>query len=62
MPNAVAQNRNASDAADAIAGVSAGSVTVRNARHGDAPSARAACSARGSSRSQSPPTARTTTA
>ncbi|NKY06634.1 methionyl-tRNA formyltransferase [Cellulomonas hominis] len=62
VPNAVAQNRNTSDAADVMAGVSAGRVTVRNARAGEAPSDRAACSGRGSSRSHSPPTVRTTTA
>lgn len=62
VPNAVAQNRNTSEAADVSAGVSAGSVTVRNARAGDAPSDRAACSGRGSRRSHSPPTVRTTTA
>lgn len=62
VPNAVAQNRNTSDPADAIAGASAGRVTPTNARHGGAPSARAACSARGSSRSHRLPTVRTTTA
>ncbi|MNW68613.1 hypothetical protein D3C74_474200 [compost metagenome] len=60
-PNAVAQNRNTIDAADAMAGASDGSVTDRNARQGEAPRARAASSARGSRCSQSPPTVRTTT-
>src|SRR3954466_6252924 len=61
-PKLVAQNRNTTAAADAIAGASAGSVTDRNARHGDAPSARAAAVVRGSSRAHSPATVRATTA
>ncbi len=60
-PNAVAQNRNTIEAADAIPGASAGSVTLTNARAGEAPRARAAWSARGSSPAQNAPTVRTTT-
>jgi hypothetical protein len=60
-PKAVAQNRKTTDAADATAGASDGSVTVRNTLAGPAPRDAAACSVRGSSRSHSPPTVRTTT-
>ncbi len=42
MPNAEAQNRKVSAAAEAIAGASAGSVTVVNARSGLAPRSREA--------------------
>ena len=55
-------NRKVMAAADAMAGLSAGSVTPQNARHRDAPRVRAASSVRGSRPSQSPPTTRTTTA
>ena len=61
MPNADAQNRNTSAALAAIAGASWGSVTVRNARHGEAPRVRAASVWRGSSAFHSAPTWRTTT-
>ncbi len=61
VPKAVAQNRNTTAPADAIAGASWGSVTVKNARAREAPSVRAAWAARGSTRSHSPPTVRTTT-
>ena len=61
-PNDVNVNRNVISAAEAIAGRSAGSVTARAARHGDAPSTRAASSVAGSRSSHSPPTVRTTTA
>jgi hypothetical protein len=60
-PNAVAQKRKTTLAAEATAGPSEGRVTVHQTRHGPAPSALAACSARGSSRSHNPPTVRTTT-
>ena len=60
-PNAVAQNRNTTLAADTMAGRSAGSVTVRNTCAGEAPSAAAASAGRGSSDSQAAPTARITT-
>ncbi len=58
----MAQNRNTTDAADPIAGSSAGRTTDRNARGRDAPSARAASSARRSVCAHSPPTVRATTA
>jgi len=60
-PNAEAQNRKVSAAADAIAGASAGRVTVARTRAEDAPRLRAASAWRGSSRAHSTPTVRTTT-
>ncbi len=60
-PNAVAQNRNTTLAADTTPGSRAGRVTVRRTCHGLAPSAAAASSRRGSSDSQKEPTVRTTT-
>lgn len=62
MPNEVNVNRNTISAAAATAGPSAGSVTCRQARSGEAPSIRAASACRGSSCAHSPPTVRTTTA
>src|SRR3954468_183636 len=62
MPNAVAQNKNTTLAADTITGRSAGSVTVRSTCQGEAPSAAAASSRRRSTPSQKDPTVRTTTA
>ena len=50
------------DAAASTAGRSRGSVTSRNARHGDAPSVAAAASRSGGRWSQTAPTVRTTTA
>ena len=61
IPNAVAQKRKTTDAAETIAGRSAGSVIVRRTRAGEAPSAAAASPGRGSSDSQAAPTARITT-
>ena len=60
-PNADAQNRNTIAAPDAMAGASAGRVTVQKARHADAPSVRAASTSRGSSAAHNPPTVRTIT-
>src|SRR5690606_25112072 len=60
-PNDVAQNKKTRAAAEAIAGASAGSVTVRKARAGEAPNTLAASSDRGSSWAQNPPTVRATT-
>jgi hypothetical protein len=62
MPNDVAQKRKTTLAAETIPGMSAGSVTVRSTCTGEAPSAAAACSRRGSSPSHIEPTVRTTTA
>src|SRR5258707_8158798 len=62
IPNEVKQNRNTIALAATIAGRNAGNVTWKNARTGDAPSARAASSLRPSSWDQNPPTVRTTTA
>ena len=62
IPNAVAQNRNTTLAAETIAGRSAGRVTVRNTCHGVAPRVAAAWPGRGSSDSQAAPTTRITTA
>ena len=56
----MAQNRKVREAAEAIAGANAGRVTVAKARIGEAPSARAASTARGSSRDHMVPTVRTT--
>ena len=61
-PNAVAQNRKTTLAAETIVGRSAGSVTVRNTCAGEAPSAAAASPGRRSSVSQAAPTVRITTA
>src|SRR4051812_5845700 len=62
MPNDVNENRKTIEAAAAIDGASSGNVVVRNARHRDAPSTRAASVVRGSICSQNVPTVRTTTA
>src|SRR5690606_32286962 len=62
VPNAVAQNKNTTAAADQTAGASAGSVTVHHTRHGEAPRLAAASAWRGASDSQRTPTVRTTTA
>ena len=48
-------------APDAMAGVSAGNVTVSSTRAGEAPSTRAASPSRGSRRAHMPPTVRTIT-
>ena len=61
MPNAVAQNRKTTVAAETRAGRSAGRVTSRSTCHGPAPRAAAASAGRGSSDSQAPPTTRITT-
>ena len=61
-PNAVAQKRKTTDAAEMIEGARAGRVTVRNTTAGLAPRAAAASSERRSSPSHAPPTVRTTTA
>ena len=60
-PNAVAQKRKTTVAADTMPGRSAGRVTVRQTCQGLAPSAAAASSRRGSIASQNEPTVRTTT-
>ncbi len=62
MPNAVAQKRNTTLAAETIAGRSAGRVTDRNTCHGVAPRVAAAWPGRGSRDSQAAPTTRITTA
>ena len=61
-PNEVNVNTKTIDAAARIAGRSSGSVTSRNARHGDAPSVAAAASRSGGRWSHTAPTVRTTTA
>ena len=61
MPNAVAQKRKTTLAAERMAGRSAGRVTVRSTWRGVAPRAAAACSRRGSRPSHQGPTVRTTT-
>ena len=62
MPSEVKEKTNTIAAADAMAGPRAGSVTVRNAVHRDAPRVLAAISSRGSMVDQRAPTIRTTTA
>ncbi len=61
-PNDVNVKTNTIDAAARIAGRSSGSVTSRNARHGEAPRVAAAASRSGGRWSQTAPTVRTTTA
>ena len=62
MPKEVSVNSSTIDVADRTAGRNSGQVVSRNARQGDAPSIRAASSARGSRCAHSPPTSRITTA
>ena len=62
MPNEVNENRNTIDDAARSAGRSIGSVVVRKARTGPAPSVRAASVGRPSRVDHAAPTVRTTTA